>query len=125
MRNILFRGKSIKNGVWWEGNLLSDTEGNTGIAQITPDGELAYVEAVIPETVGEYTGLKDKEGNGIFEGDILEASHDGNHYCVYYDEREAAYRLRYFAGVVRGIYYNFVVIGNIHDNPALLEEDEE
>jgi hypothetical protein len=76
---------------------------------------------VKPESIGQYTGKNDIEGNKIFDGDILEDS-DGNHYCVYYNESEAAYHLKYFAGVVRGIYYNVVVVGNMTDNPELMEK---
>jgi hypothetical protein len=74
---------------------------------------------VKPESIGQYTGKNDIEGNMIFNHDIV--SLNGKTYEVFYDKSEAAYHLRYFAGIVRGIYDNVVVVGNTTDNPELLE----
>ena len=87
---------------------------------------------VKPETVGRYTGLTDKNGTRIFEGDILIYEYDGEYdpdekYLVAWDNDEAAFRVNYY---LKGEYIHyesitshqyFEIVGNIHDNPELLE----
>ena len=111
MREILFRGKRTDTGEWVEGFYIPLKDGGN------PIEHYIYGKAkVIPETVGQYVG-KDKNGNRIFEGDIVE-------------EKCGAFTHRYTVIYDRGLYFPFaddlccdevVVLGNIHDNPELLE----
>lgn len=76
-REILFRGKRVDNGEWAEGSLcVFDTE----MHFIRPIGHSFRFqwEKVIPETVGQFTGLMDKEKNNIFEGDLIEVCDNKN-----------------------------------------------
>ena len=142
MREILFRGKQTINGEWVEGYIVklgresfSDPERYGICNKAIPLGGsgVCYnlkIDEVIPETVGQYTGLIDKNGKKIFEGDILSFSdrlvyvnwHDycGCWDCSYIKAIKGKATLHEDRSPNKWR-YNAVVIGNIHDNPELLK----
>ena len=148
-REILFRGKRVSNGNWIEGYfvLLAINEGLKHAIHTGADEGRFILFEVIPDTVGQFTGLCDKNGNKIFEGDIVKVtyteqrqyqgvSYQDEHSCVeevIYNEKSACFMLKIMCEDVP-LYrplHNFgslanikelEVIGNIYDNPELLEE---
>ena len=125
MREILFRGKVVKSDPdiapadgWVEGFYYQDLCG----------GEVKHFIVscpctweVVPATVGQYTGLKDKNGKEIYEDDIL-LDESGAYAVVYYSmgsfcvDFGEGFDLQYFTDSIHEICY---VAGNIHDNPEL------
>lgn len=71
MREILFKAKRISDGKWIEGSLIVYSDQTTGIVYDIGDIEGMRKEVVRPETVCQYTGLTDRNGKKIFEGDIV------------------------------------------------------
>lgn len=123
MREILFRGKRKDNGEWEQGDLDRGLFANIDfISYFKTIGERVSYE-VIPETVGQYTGLTDKNGKKIFEGDIILFDEEYGH--IEYDDLDAQFILSFDTWVTTfGIVNSrdVEVIGNIHDNPELLAE---
>ena len=120
MREVLFRGKRTDNGEWVK---CSETYIRDGDGIWLSDENLNVV-TVIPETVGQYTGLTDKNGNKIFEGDILKAF--GYIYVIMWDSIRAMFYLRDPVYRVTSDFYNYCgsdlsVIGNIHYNPDIIK----
>lgn len=120
MREIVFRGKAVEFNSWVAGSLTT-VDGQPYILTFRRivEGKLrSKAFGVVPETIGQYVGLKDRDGTKIFEGDILESpvkrvdqSH-GN--LILIDD----IRTCQFAALCVSEYK---VIGNVHDNPELLE----
>jgi hypothetical protein len=114
MREIFFRGKREKDGNWAVGFL---TSGHEYLAHIRPLHRMVEYK-VIPETVGQYTGVKDKNGVKIFEGDIVEDNGGYRSVVEYvnggFHSQDDAYSIDYYARLL-------CVIGAIHDNPELLK----
>ena len=132
MREILFRGKRLDNGEWVEGDLVHSVYkvGDTCVGKF---GCTLGMHQVDPSTVGQYTGLEDKNGKRIFEGDIVKTS-DITHEGVIQipgESFEIAMRKGCWL-MVSGEDWDFLetnhecikVIGNIHDNPELLKGGE-
>ena len=132
MREILFRGKRTDNGEWAYEDLWCNPYGKRVVcitSLINAQGTTGGNE-VDPETVGQYTGLTDKNGRKIFEGDIVRYG-DTIHRVVFEQRNGTAYfGLVYssFETLPFGHYQDLKqikVIGNIYDNPELLEGRDE
>lgn len=132
MRDIRFRGKRVDSGKWIYGNFLQPWNGVRYLATIH-DGLYAY--EVIPESVGQFTCLKDKNGKEMYEGDICINEHGLSDYYYVVEWIFAGFQLvthkkpnSNVRGISHGINQGYMetadfieVIGNIHDNPSLLE----
>ena len=148
MRDILFRGKRTDNGEWVYGLLcrVGDTYANI----VRKDTEVLY--SVLTNTVGQFTGLTDKNGTKVFEGDIVaippnmsrkstlgvvkfgdyktppygvDKTNRGFYIRWYYENEAIEEMLR--PDIVFWFNYSHVdisIIGNIHDNPELLGVEE-
>ncbi len=130
-REILFRGKRTDNGEWVYGFFWKDIWGDGEFCYILYDGE-NY--PIIPAARGEYTGLTDKNGVKIFEGDILRFINTdtrGEWLCTV-EFHEGAFIGRNTKDKSYYCHFDFwntsivqwEVIGNIHDTPELLEGDD-
>ena len=138
MRDIKFRGFTIneekygngKDG-WIYGNLLLLDNKKAQIQDINDDNFFKFIDI---KSLGQYTGLHDKNGNEIYEGDIVNIKYkfDNTEYICEIIYIDGAFRTKKF---IFGSYYDCLyywyandceieVIGNIYDNPELLEEGE-
>ena len=127
MREILFKAKRLDNGAWVEGSLITYKDGTAFICceDYIPDVLNKY--EVDPSTVCEWTGLIDRDGTKVFEGDRLFDPHEKRTFVVEYDPLEAGFTLESNDG--RYVDFNRVpyskIIGNIYDGEGGQHEGAE
>lgn len=140
MREILFRGKRLDNGEWVEGFYVAHQKpGFPSVYKhfiVHYEADVSFWHEVAPKTVGQFTGLLDKDGKRIFEGDIVRVlgnqdvedwkSVDYNALIAFLDGGFCAidgtiedHAFRRYA--LMRMDFELEIIGNIHDNPELLE----
>lgn len=146
-RGIIFRGNRMDNGEWAEGSLVRKISGDGFWIDKSFQAKTPKVHSIDPTTVGQYTGLNDKNGKRIFEGDIISAKNEiGEIYRfkVVFGKRGGVENVKHDVGCI-GFYFEEItgkipvnlmlisgplywinayeceVIGNIYDNPDLLE----
>ena len=143
MREILFRGKRLQGGNWVEGYFFKsdinkrERESKKATLIFTPDCDTFIMVPechnsfmVVSDTVGQYTGLKDKNGKRIFEGDIAKVLQGKDKDIAYVGFENGAFMLypktgNIYERTLWEYWYNdwdVEVIGNITDNPELLEK---
>ena len=126
MREILFRGKPLGNlhGKFIYGSLGVIDKDLCAIYHFFEfkDDEMQLVD---PETVGQYIGLTDKNGKKIFEGDIVKYKNSSPCQIAYIDSQFVMMWKNFYRNFERVYDDEIEVIGNIHDNPELLEVEND
>jgi uncharacterized phage protein (TIGR01671 family) len=132
MRTIKFRGKRQIGGEWIYGSPLQTERGACAICTIETINAPWNEVLVIPDTVGQFTGLHDINGKEIYEGDILQTS-DGVKQIVEWDLDAHPYAAGFITRDTDKLAYAYPlnlywielklhrVIGNIYDNPELIK----
>ena len=129
MREILFRGKDPESGEWYYGYYVKRNDGDRGDL-ILEDYYLESYEIVKHKTVGQYTGLTDKNDTKIFEGDIvryvivdIDGSEDAYIGAICFEPEKVGFAIKrddYRAFFVNSWLIDIEIIGNIYDNPELM-----
>lgn len=123
MRDIIFRGKRLDNGEWVYGSLL--LIGNLAYINVGDscpsevNFEYEFID-VDPATVGQYTGLKDRYGDRIWEGDLVKHGDEVSE--VFFDTENSCFDFKTSNDPFAAQFScDYEILGNIHDNPDLLK----
>ena len=136
-REIKFRGKTVNGNKWVYGDLLHIAggyiiyHGSQKDCEITTGKHVSVellhdeISVVVPETVGQFTGLLDKNGKEIYEGDIL--NNGQRNYFVCWNSERGAWWLKskdlIYTTPLGFLSIELFVVGNIYDNPDLIKEE--
>lgn len=138
-RKIVFRGKCAPDtkyaGEWVTGGYVPLSEGitpnNEGLIMRFLGGNITITYHVVPNTVGQFTGLQDSNGSDIYEGDILRKNDTNEIYEILWDEDYLTFAYRkigssqnYALYTIARLLKHSTIIGNIYDNPELLKGGE-
>jgi len=124
MREIKFRGKAKDNGEWVYGYYWKQGDNKYWIRPLEAIGSFSI--QVIPETIGQYIGLKDKNNEEIYKGDIIKLK-------FYLDQKAVEYEVMVIRNFIEDTYWlktmkeqtkYIKTIGNIYENPELLKGEE-
>ena len=135
MREILFKAKRLDNGEWVEGSLLQTTAVSLKSFIIESScytfdkwdwNECVQVDT---DTICQYTGLTDKNGNKIWENDVVEIPTENGWFIIEWSDTEAKWQMNnesdnFIVDFDNYWSYQVEVIGNIFDNPELIEREE-
>lgn len=125
-REILFRGKDKATNQWVYGDYTHNEGLNTHYISRNVNNTSRKAWEVDPDTIGQYTGLKDKNGKKIFEGDIVRLGGDF-HYFIFNIEYGSFVAASIKGGIGICLFQRtitncgYAIIGNIHDNPELMK----
>lgn len=135
-REIKFRGKRSINNEWVYGNYILIAGRQETFISESYSCTSSHAFEVMPESVGQFTGLYDKNGKEIYEGDILRFYFNSDEYIVYvgFNSEVGAWCVAFKGSGYVGTtplgkmlceYDGMEVIGNIHDNPELIKEEKQ
>jgi uncharacterized phage protein (TIGR01671 family) len=136
MRKILFRGKQLQTGEWLYADFFVALNTHAPIAWKNSEGDFVFGNIIDRDTIGQYTGVEDKNGVKIFEGDIIQwmdiCGTNSNYVTeelvggVEFSEARGCFEVRtgFTACQANIIGWRCEVIGNIYDNPKLWEAQE-